>query len=115
MNNLFVNLGLYILQGKKPVPASNIKIWAQFFDSDERIVAQDMIGDILISTVFLGIDHSFHFDNEESPVLFESMVFGGNELDGICQRYHTWSEAENGHKELINFIRKSRFKIINRG
>jgi hypothetical protein len=48
--------------------------WGEFMQSDERIVAQTRIGDVLVSTVFLGLDHS---SCKGLPILFETMVFGG--------------------------------------
>lgn len=46
-----------------------------------------------ISTVFLGLDHSW---NGGPPVVFETMVFGGP-LDEEQDRYCTRAEAEAGH------------------
>lgn len=104
---------LYILKGKKPVPAESIEQWGAFFESDKRIVAQESIGEAWISTVFLGLDHSFSGE-DESPVLFESMVFGGT-LDGDTARYCTWSEAEQGHREMVDRVKRLQFKVINGG
>ena len=106
--------GLYILEGKKPVPARSMDAWNQCMQSPERVVAQEDIGKIYISTVFLGLDHSFRFDDHESPVLFESMVFGGK-FNGYLDRYYTWSEAERGHSKIVDMVRKAQFKIINGG
>lgn len=113
MESVLQRLGLYILEGKKPVPTWDLNAWGKFMESPERIIAQENIGDVFISTVFLGIDHSFKFDQEESPVLFESMVFGGNELNGTITRYHTYSEAKKGHHELVELVRKTLFRVIN--
>lgn len=57
-----------------------------------RSVAQDAIGEVRVSTVFL-----------IAPVLdqfFETMVFGGT-LDREQVRYATWDEAVAGHAEMI--------------
>ena len=51
-----------------------------------------------ISTVFLGIDHQFGMGSP--PILFETMVFGG-ELDQEQERYCTYREAEEGHKRWV--------------
>jgi hypothetical protein len=50
---------------------------------------------VYVSTVFLGLDHSF---GEGPPQLFETMIFGG-EHDEYQERYSTWDEAEAGHKK----------------
>lgn len=52
-----------------------------------------------VSTVFLGLDHSFEGDDSE-PILFETLVFDG-ELDGEMDRYYTWDEAVKGHAKMV--------------
>jgi len=84
----------YILEGKQPKKVDDILEWAKSFETQSRIVEQTNIGDIKVSTVFLGIDHSF---NRGKPILFETMIFGGDE-DGYQERYSTWDEAVDGHK-----------------
>lgn len=39
------------------VAAKDVIEWGRYFETAERHVAQDFIGDVKISTVFLGIDH----------------------------------------------------------
>lgn len=46
----------YILDGKSVKPASLME-WANWFETADRRVAKDTIGDVDISTVFLGVDH----------------------------------------------------------
>jgi predicted DNA-binding transcriptional regulator AlpA len=52
--------------------------WARWFETAERTVASDHVGDVHVSTVFLALDHNFGL--EGPPVLWETMIFGG-ELD----------------------------------
>lgn len=52
---------------------------------------------ILISTVFLGIDHSFGYG---APLLFETMVFNGP-LEGAQDRYANWDQAKAGHDAMV--------------
>jgi hypothetical protein len=53
--------------------------WAIWFDqSKNRIVAQEMVGQLWVSTVFLGLDHNF---GDGPPVLWETMVFGDDQMD----------------------------------
>ena len=56
-------------------------------------------GGIDVSTVFLGIDHSFMEGGP--PLLFETMIFGG-ERDGEQMRYATKSEAIAGHNQAVS-------------
>ncbi len=64
--------------------------------------------DILVSTVFLGVDHGI---GEGDPILFETMVFDksksgmADELDGYTQRYCNYAEAEQGHQEILDKVR----------
>lgn len=93
-------IGNYILKNKIPVRVYDIVEWGTWFESNSRRVAEDIIGDTRISTVFLGIDHSFWGG---IPILFETMVFGG-EHDGYQERYCTWEQAEKGHQGVIELV-----------
>lgn len=95
--------GRYILKDKTPVLVEDLLEWAREFETMDRRVAKDMIGDVTVSTVFLGLDHSF---GRGKPLLFETMVFGG-ELDGEQDRYHTWEEAEKGHKNMVRRVNEA--------
>lgn len=81
-----------------------VVLWSEFFANIERRrVGRDEIDNIVISTVFLGIDHGFGIS--ERPILFETMIFdeSGNEV--YCRRYYTWDEAEAGHHEAVEFVK----------
>lgn len=90
--------GRYKLVGHEPVPVDDLIEWATDFERGPRHVAHDQFEWGRVSTVFLGLDHSFGIGAK--PVLFETMVFGGP-LDGEQERYCTWDEAEEGHKEML--------------
>jgi len=84
----------YILKNKKIVKTNDIVVWGKFMGSADKIVKQTKITDkINVSTVFLGLDHKF---TGEIPILFETMIFGG-EHNQYQERYSTWDEAEKGH------------------
>ena len=103
--------GLYILDGKTPVPCFDITKWGSQSKGD-KIVGKDQFNGVSVSTVFLGMDHSF---NGGTPVLFETMIFGG-EYDQYQERYCTWDEAEKGHQiacELVNKIAIDRDNKLN--
>lgn len=55
-----------------------------------------------ISTVFLGFDHGFM---DGPPMLFETMVFGG-ELDGEVERYATKAQAKRGHEKMVQRVKE---------
>lgn len=103
----------YILEGHKPVKCDDILTWAKWFETASRVVKKDTakvtlhgknVGEIKVSTVFLGIDHNF--DDKGDPILFETMVFGG-ELDEACDRCSTWEGAEKMHELWIEKVRLS--------
>ncbi len=85
----------YILDGKNVVECNDLMEWASWYQTAERRVAKTEGNDVRVSTVFLGIDHSF---GDGPPELFETMIFGG-EHDDDQRRYSTWDEAEKGHLE----------------
>lgn len=93
----------YILDGHTPVPIRDIMDWAMQVEARSKAcaagndpwrVGRDAINGADVSTVFLGLDHSF---GGEPPMLFETMIFGGDH-DQYQDRYSTWDEAEEGHK-----------------
>lgn len=92
----------YILEGHTPVACDDLTSWAMQFESADRAVAKTKIGEVKISTVFLGLDPSF---GGGDPLLFETIVFGG-ELDGEQDRYSTWEEAEAGHHAMVDKVKK---------
>jgi len=80
------------------IPVEYVLEWANMFeDTGARIVAKDRIGrgNVEVSTVFLGINHSF-FGNAP-PLWFETMIFGGH-LDGYQERCTTWDQAVAQHE-----------------
>jgi hypothetical protein len=93
----------YILDGSgNPVPEKDMECWNNWFAVADRTVAKDFIGDIEISTVFLGIDHSYF---QGPPVLYETMIFGGKH-DQYLRRYSNKEQAIEGHIKAINIVIK---------
>lgn len=89
----------YILEDKKVIPA-DLMTWAKFLEKkDLRIVKQENVGDVFISTVFLGLDHYFG-DEPHAPLIFETMIFGGKN-DGDTYRCSTWEQAEEQHIKAV--------------
>ena len=70
----------------------------------DRQVAATEIGDVSVSTVFLGIDHSFGAAGP--PILFETMVFGPGTQFEIRERCCTWEEAEEQHKRIVLRVKR---------
>lgn len=94
----------YILDSNnKPVakPTLEVAEWLQN-NQDRKIIKQEHIGDIFISTVFLGLDHAW---GSNIPVLWETMIFGG-EHDQYQERYTSYEDALEGHKKALTLITK---------
>lgn len=76
--------------------------WAAWFETAERRIALDTLpSGIKVSTVFLGLDHSFN----GPPQLYETMIFGG-EQDQYQERYSTRDEALAGHKKALELVQR---------
>ncbi len=94
----------YILDNEfRPVPEPDLLKWARWFEDAKRQVTLHKLGPVRVSTVFLGLDHSFR--SGSPPVLWETMIFGGK-LDGAqarCSGNKEQAEAMHVsmHKELI--------------
>jgi hypothetical protein len=72
---------------------------------EKKAVKQDHVGDVFISTVFLGLDHSFPWDEDKTPVLWKTMIFGG-EHDQYQERYTSHKDALEGHKKALELVNK---------
>lgn len=73
--------------------------------ADERHIGLDQVGDVEVSTVYIGIDHGHGLS--ERPLIFESMLFGGD-YDGWAWRYATEREARAGHAHLVAAVQEDR-------
>lgn len=87
----------YILDTNGEVQeCTDLNTWAKWLESsNDRVIAICEKNGVKVSTVFLGLDHSFIGG---PPVLFETVVFGG-EHDQKMDRYCTKKKAEKGHKQ----------------
>jgi len=70
---------------------------------DDRRVALDELDGGDVSTVHLGLDHSYAGDIGP-PLIFETMCFDG-EHDGECWRYSTLAEARAGHARAVALVK----------
>lgn len=94
----------YILKGTEVIPAS-VEQWAESFnDRENRIVEQNHIGEILISTVFLGLDHSWNAG--DPPMIFETMIFEGK-YDEYQERCSSYKQALKMHKRAYDLVYRS--------
>ena len=84
----------YILKGTEPQPCDNLEEWAIWMNEPNCRIARDEIGDVSVSTVFLGVASD---DIDGVPVLFETMVLPSN----LVRRYTTHQQALAGHAQTV--------------
>lgn len=87
--------------------------WARKLEDDPgyRVVAQHWVRGWMISTVWLGIDHSFGFSG--IPIIFETMIFPPGDEAGeygmmseeYQDRYPTEVAAQAGHDRALSWLR----------
>ena len=92
----------YMLNNTRPVATNDVIEWGKWFETTDRKVAETKVirpgkENLLVSTVFLGIDYSL--GQGSALELFETMIFvdNGDFQDIYCQRSSTWTEAQTAH------------------
>ncbi len=91
----------WILEDMKPKQVDSVT-WARWFkETRNRFIHETTVGDIRISTVFLGLNYRF---GDGPPLLFETMIFGGP-LDQSQWRYSTLGEAKKGHWDAVESVK----------
>jgi hypothetical protein len=97
-----VTLGKYILKDGKPVLEPNLMKWAMWIEhSPERVMARWQKGGVVVTTIFIGVDHNFSGKGE--PTLWETMVRGGR-LHGFMCRYNSARLAKRGHQRIVKMV-----------
>ena len=98
----------------EPEPVADVLVWGSWFErasrDRSRIIAQDRdeqpgAPDVLVSTVFLGLDHNFNLSG--APVLWETLILGGP-ADGYMRRYTSRAAALAGHAEACLVARRAK-------
>jgi hypothetical protein len=98
----------YILDNNhKPVPAE-VLVAAKWIEDNlnRKKVGYDELTDIngddvRVSTVFLGLDHAMPWEKDKTPVLWETMIFGGPNDQEYQERYTSYEDAVEGHKVAV--------------
>ena len=91
--------GLFFILDEQHQPIQvDFRTWAVWFeDFNNRRVAEDKVGALRVSTVFLGITHM--------GGIFETMVFDGKQ-DLDQWRYETWADALAGHARVVEELKQ---------
>lgn len=95
------------------------------FRSDRRVVGMDYVGSIMVSTIFICIDHSMGSDGD--PILWDTMLFDGCVPNSDCEetlcamglgpedldylevgtwRYRSRADAASHHRKIVAMLRK---------
>lgn len=87
--------GKYILDANgTPVLEPDLFAWGKWMQTADRCIAFTQVTpEIRVSTVFLGLDHSWN----GPPEIYETMIFGGPHNEDQW-RYSTREEAIAGHQ-----------------
>lgn len=107
-------IGQYILdENGEPVPAKSLREWGRWMETSwgQSCRAGNKIGNALVSTVFLGLDHDHGFVTDVAgfdpapykPVLWETMIFGGAQ-DLFQVRYTSRADALAGHGKIVQML-----------
>jgi hypothetical protein len=93
----------YILgEDGESIPCPDFMAWAMWIENnrDAILLARDHAFGLTISTVFLGLDHSFAAGESARPLLWETGVFRKSDMVD-CQRCSTRAEALLQHKLAV--------------
>jgi hypothetical protein len=91
----------WIMEKGGAVKPASLWEWTVWFgDIENRRVAFDELGGVgYVSTICLGLDHSF---GAGPPILFETMArIGTHWAEEVMRRYSTYEQALAGHAELL--------------
>lgn len=92
-----------ILDADRNVVPVSLEEWGEWLNTPRnRRVANDLVGGVRVSTVFLSLDCSF---DDGPPLWFETMIFGGPH-DGYQDRCTTWAEAEAQHAKALALVKE---------
>jgi hypothetical protein len=90
-----------------------LKQWTKLFEETNRTIAYDVVGEVRISTVWLGLDMSLRA--EDPPLIFETAIFQGwgrNPTRLYMQRYSTQRQAIARHRKLVAEVLGGRISTL---
>ena len=98
--------GLFILDGNgDPIPAPDFFTWGEWFESTDRVVRLDELGEAgTVSTIFLGMDVRHPCRPGGLPILWETLVLDGP-LKGEGARSVVREAALIVHQDLVDQCR----------
>ena len=89
----------YILDDDgNPVEETNFIKWGDWFETSDRILEHECAAGMIVSTVFLGVEHP-------GGTLFETAVFDSDWVMSEQRRYRTREQAIDGHRRIVEALR----------
>jgi len=99
-----MNAIFYILNEKGEPKIEHIfDNWSEWFKNNDTHVADEWVDDVRVSTVFLGLDHKT--PSQKSPVLWETVIFGGQYDQEMSRCSGSREQAEAMHFSVVNKIK----------
>jgi hypothetical protein len=101
----FTRLGIYVLdKNGQPVPERDVLKWGRWMETKERILWHDRVEGVLVSTIFLGVNHGW---GKEGLILWETMIFPveGKWAEDYQRRYASRQAALKGHLKVLRILR----------
>jgi hypothetical protein len=90
----------YILKDTEPQLCEDLEEWAIWYGSSSHQIASDRVGDVSISTAFIGVAMG---ESDGLPILFETMVSPSE----IVRRYATYRAALDGHAQIVERLARA--------
>ena len=97
---------LYILNEAGEPVSAEVETWSPWMATHEQEwkLAVDIVGDVKVSTVFLGSDHNW---GGGPPILWETCIFTPDRSD-VVERYMSREQALSGHAQhLADVLQKA--------
>lgn len=83
--------------GRTPLPCYDFTAWVRWFGEADRQAAFDRVGEVCVSTVFIGTTEACRGGK---PLLFETVAIGASDAFPP-ERYVAWEHAEAGHARWV--------------
>lgn len=95
----------YKLDADKNIVECTGDEWGAWFSScgKQRLLRQEDVCGVHVSTVFLGLNH--RFTGEGEPHIFETMAFLPDD-DEYQTRCGTWEHADEQHAKAVAYVRR---------